>query len=341
MKKLFTLALALLGFAGVSNAATVDDLKVCEHSLVFCCQDYVSGGRTKGALFGNGFFLDVTGGSVGTKGCFALEDYYDGKYAGYTTPSQSLRLKNQQDVIAMKITAGSKLIILGEKHASRGPRIHTVASVLDSGELAASTNTAETNGIFEWVADDDRTIYIGSNNDYFISWIVVEANEAPGTPSVTVSDQAYDGNKNLWFREVTCKPNAAQEDGGDPIETFVTYTTDGTAPTLDSPIYDQPIVCYDNTTVKFQAYYNWGNPTDATEDDKIAGADVETYVDFKFNAPAIAAKGANVTITSEYAGKGATNYYILNGGEAKEGDATSLEESTTVNAYTVINHSPL
>ena len=69
MKKLFTLALALMGFAGVVNAATVDDIAVCKHSYVLCFDDWDNNGGGKpgkGQLFGNGFFLDVTGGSVST-----------------------------------------------------------------------------------------------------------------------------------------------------------------------------------------------------------------------------------------------------------------------------------
>ena len=41
MKKIFTLALALMGFAGVSNAATVDDLAVLKHSYVLVGDDVV------------------------------------------------------------------------------------------------------------------------------------------------------------------------------------------------------------------------------------------------------------------------------------------------------------
>jgi hypothetical protein len=69
MKKIFTLALALMGFAGATNAASVTDIKVCKHSYVLVCDDYTNNGtgsRTKGGLFGDDYFLDVTGGSVAT-----------------------------------------------------------------------------------------------------------------------------------------------------------------------------------------------------------------------------------------------------------------------------------
>ena len=84
------------------------------------------------------------------------------------------------------------------------------------------------------------TIYIGSyNGDMFVSYVIVEANEAPGTPSVKVGDQTYEDG--LWFREVTCKANDATEEGSDEkIPTIVTYTTDGSAPTAASPVYTAP-----------------------------------------------------------------------------------------------------
>ena len=60
MKKFFTLAFALLGFAGVSNAATVDDIAVCKHSYVFVADDVTNNGTVKPAkntLVGDGFIL--------------------------------------------------------------------------------------------------------------------------------------------------------------------------------------------------------------------------------------------------------------------------------------------
>ena len=86
-------------------------------------------------------------------------------------------------------------------------------------------------------------------------------------------------------------------------------------------------------TVKFQAFMDFGDGTPA--DDFIAdGADNEGNVSFSFNAPAISAEGANVTITSEY--DGAKNFYKLNGADATEGSSFTLAESATVEAYSQI-----
>jgi len=343
MKKIFTLALALLGFAGVASAATVDDIAVCKHSYVLKFGDYINGGKPgKGNLFGDGYFLDVTGGSVGTKGSVDLADetFCDGKYikyAEYGKNSSTWRLKNGQDVIAMRVTAGSKIIILGEKHASRGPQITDKApsgNKMQGTVLGTSKNTQETGGAFEWTADDDRLIYIGSDGgDYYVSYLIVEAKEVPGTPTVKVGPQTYEDG--LWFREVTCKANPAVEEGGDEaIPTVVTYTTDGSTPTAASPKYTEPIKCYKDMTVKFQAFVDLFGTGEITDDGKCDGADNEGNVNFQFNAPAINVDGAHVTVVSEY--EDVQNYISLNGAEAEALNEIELSESATVSAYSEI-----
>ena len=360
MKKIFTLALAFMGLATVANAATIDDVQVCKHSYVLCFDDWDGAGTAKpgkGQLFGNGYFLDVTGGSVATnKGKVNLSvvneaddnhvtQYIADKY-GADYPDDhfnSWRLKNAQDVIAMKVTAKTKLIFFLQGNNKEGkdariPKIATDAALTNALNAAPGEDHPKTDAGFryEWIADDDYTIYIGSyNGDTFFSFLIVEANEAPGTPTVKVGDQTFEGG--LWFREVTCKANPATEEGSEEqIPTIVTYTTDGTAPTASSPIYTEPIKCYTNMTVKFQAFLDLNGGASASEDFICDGADVEANVDFRFDAPVIEANGANVTITSPYEGQGATNFYKLNDGEAAAGSSFTLTESATVTAYTEI-----
>lgn len=359
MKKIFTLALALLGFAGVANAASVDDVAVCKHSYVLCFDDWDGNGSAKpgkGQLFGNGFFLDVTGGSVATnKGKVNLSvvneaddnhvtQYIADKY-GADYPDDhfnSWRLKNAQDVIAMKVTAKSKLIFFlqGNNKSGKEARIPKISKSSDLSDPLndapdADFPTTDAGFRYEWTAPDDMTIYIGTyNGDTFFSFLIVEANEAPGTPTVKVGDQKFEGG--LWFREVTCKANDMVEEGStEKIPTVVTFTTDGTAPTAASTVYTGPIKCYKDMTVKFQAFMDLGDHTPSA--DLICdGADNEGNVNFKFDAPTITADGANVTITSPYAEQGGSNFYKLNGGDAVKGDAVTLTESATVNAYTEI-----
>ena len=359
MKKIFTLALALMGFAGVVNAATVDDIAVCKHSYVLCFDDWDNNGGGKpgkGQLFGNGFFLDVTGGSVSTgKGKVNLSvlneaddnhvnQYIVDKY-GADYPDDhfnSWRLKNAQDVIAMKVTAKSKLIFFlqGNNKSGKDARIPKISKNADlSNPLNdapdADHPTTDSGFRYEWTAPDDMLIYIGTyNGDTFFSYLIVEANEAPGTPTVKLGDQKFEGG--LWFREVICKANDMVEEGStEKIPTIVTYTTDGSAPTAASPIYTEPIKCYKDMTVKFQAFMNLGDGKPS--DDLICdGADNDANVNFKFDAPTITVDGANVAISTPYAEQNGTNFYKLNGGDATQGDAVTLTESATIVAYTEI-----
>jgi hypothetical protein len=311
-------------------------------------------------LFGNDHFLDVTGGSTATnKGqvdlsvvdalgedgtpLYVTQDIVDKYGADYAGPHYNwLRLKNAQDVIAMKLTAKSKVIMFLQGNNKVGkeariPKIATDAALSNALNAAPDENHPSTVSGFRWeyTVDDDGLYYFGSyNGDMFVSFIIIEANEAPGTPTVKVGDQTFEGG--LWFREVTCKANDMVEEGStEKIPTIVTYTTDGSAPTAASPIYTEPIKCYQNMTVKFQAFMNLGDGKPA--DDFICdGADNEGNVNFVFDAPAIAADGASFTITSPYAEQNGENYYKLNGGEEVKGDGTTLTESATVTAYTKI-----
>ena len=351
MKKIFTLICALMGFAGVANAATVDDIAPLKHSYVLVA-DELGARPGKGVLFGADHFLDVTGGSTATnKGTVDLSvaggnDGYvteeiAAKYgADYAGPHYNwLRLKNAQDVIALKLTAGTKLIIFEHGNNKSGkdariPKIAKSADLSDALNAAPGEDHPSTVSGYRWeyTVQDDGLYYLGSyNGDMFVSFIIVEANEAPGTPTVKLGEQTFENG--LWFREVTAKANDWQQEGADPIPTVVTYTTDGSAPTAASPVYTEPIKCYQDMTVKFQAFQDFAGGV-AMDAYLIDGADNEANVTFSFDAPAITADGANVTITTPY--DGAKNYYTLNGGEEQEGSAFTLSESATVVAYTKI-----
>lgn len=352
MKKIFTLALALVAFSGAIKAATVDDLEPLKHSYVLVC-DELGARPGAGVLFGNNHFLDLKSGGTTATNKGSVDLSVAGGNEGYVTEEIAakygadyggahynwLRLKNQQDMLALKLTAKSKIIIFEQGNNKAGkdariPRISTDLAQANSLNAAPDeTHPATVSGYrWEFTVDDDGLYYLGSyNGDMFISFIIIEANEAPGTPAVKVGNQTYEGG--LWFREVACTPRDAVEDGF-ATKTVVTYTTDGTAPTITSPKYSAPIKCYKDMVVKFQAFYDY---TENGEPDEIAeGADNEAPVSFSFDAPAINVDGANVTITSPY--EGAKNYISLAGGEnAEEVTGTvTLEESATVTAFSEI-----
>ena len=257
-----------------------------------------------------------------------------------------LRLKNNQDVIAMKLTAKSKVImfIQGNNKTGKDARIPCIAKSVDDIKNKTGLNAAPTadhpttDAGFRWeyTVDDDGLFYVGSyNGDMFVSYIIVEANEAPGTPTVKVGDQTFENG--LWFREVSCKANEYKMEGSDEgIPTIVTYTTDGSEPNATSPVYKEPIKCYKDMTIKFQAYQDWGMGVD--EAFKCDGADNDGNVNFVFDAPSIDADGATFTITSPYAEQNGSNYYKLGDGEEVAGNGATLTESATVTAYTKITN---
>ena len=352
MKKIFTLVVALMGFAGVANAATEDDLAVLKHSYVLVC-DELGGRPGAGVLFGDNHFLDLKGGTTATnKGQVDLsvaggnDGYVTEEIAAkygedYAGPHYNyLRLKNTQDMIAMKPIAGSKIIFFLQGNNKTGkearyPKLSKKADLSDPLNAAPTADFAEktVSGFrMEYTVPNDwgveDILYVGSyNGDMFLSFIIVEAAEAEGTPSLKLGAQQYDGS--LWYREVTCK---TVEAGG--AKTVATYTTDGSTPDHNSPVYKDPIKCYNSQTIKFQAYYDWDDTGVALEDNICDGAENEISVNFSFDAPSIAAEGANVAITSPY--EGAKNFYSLNGGEATEGSSFTLTESATVSAYSEI-----
>lgn len=337
MKKIFTLICALVGLVTTAMADSIKDLPVCKHSAVFVMDVYTNNGQVglesnkiyDGYLFSNGATSKAT-----NKGSVDLSD--DPKYSEYGSHLNCVKLKDSKQGLVLKVTAGSKVIVYHQSHATR---------YIDIQEVNESNYTAkETKTLFkgeinstktEWVADDNRTIRIGSiAGDLYVSYIIVEAKEAPGTPSVKVGPQKYENG--LWFREVTVKRAMVTEEGSEEqYESAVTYTTDGSAPDENSEVVpSDPIKVYKDQTLKFQAFMadDEGNPALFLE-----GAENEAVVSFSFDAPTITADKGNVTVTTPYAAQGGANV-ITYGDEIINGDNATLTESAVVSAKTVINN---
>ena len=350
MKKIFTFAMALVAFAGVAKAATVDDLEPLKHSYVLVADDVTNNGTTATgakALFGDNHFLAVKSLTTATnKGTVDISNA-DGtivteemaaKYGEYGAHLNSLRIKNGDDGIKLKLTEGSKLIVIADcNNTTRFPELATedgktvVAGAETVYQIPVNYNGKDFNlSKLEITVDDGGTYTIIANggNQIYISYIIVEANEAPGTPMLKVGDQMYESG--LWFKEVTAK---AVEAEGYP--TLLTYTTDGSTPTAESKLYTGPIKCYQNMVVKFQAFADWYGG-EVAEDAILDGADNEAPVNFIFEAPSIEAVGGEITIVSPYESQNGVNFYTINNGEETEGNTVSLTESAIFTAYTKI-----
>lgn len=355
MKKIFTLICALVGIvaSGFAQTVTVADLEFCKHSYVLVGDDVTNNGTekvVKNSLFGDGYFFTPTGHDKSIKkGSFDLAEknedgtykWFNGKYAEYGSHLNSLRLKKAQDVFAIKLTAKSKIIICfnGQSKVGKDARYPMFAT---DAKLTTPLNDAPsaesgTVGIstVEYTAPDDMTLYVGSwNGDIYVSYIIVEANEAPGTPSVKVGPQTYENG--LWFREVTVKPAMVSEEGSEEqFPSIVTYTTDGSAPDATSEVVpSDPIKVYKDQTLKFQAFMDFGTGKPV---ESLLGAENEAVVSFSFDAPTITADKGNVTVTTPYAAQGGANV-ITYGDKTINGDNATLTESAVVSAKTVINN---
>jgi hypothetical protein len=354
MKKVFTLLCGLLGLAGTLQAAeaNVGGVKTCKHSYVFVADEVTNNGLDKPnykTVVGDGYFylcgtdkqksVSTGKGSVdlsSVDGELVTEEIA-AKYGEYGSHLNSLRLKAKQDIIALNVTAQSKIIVFYENNKDAANRKPAFCNDEDYAKTWGTQNapvTVELNakglGRAEWTAPDDGDVYIcagGTKGDQiYVSYIIVEANEAPGTPQIKVGPQTFENG--LWFREVTCKAVDANE-----MPTVVTYTTDGSEPTAESTLYTAPIKCYKDMNIKFQAYYDDGNGH-ATEELKCEDANNEAVVSFSFDAPSLTVEGATFTIATPY--ENAKNYYSVNGAEVVQGNGATLETSATVVAYTEI-----
>jgi peptidoglycan/xylan/chitin deacetylase (PgdA/CDA1 family) len=81
------------------------------------------------------------------------------------------------------------------------------------------------------------------------------ADTAPPTSSISCNGSACSSSSYAPPVQVTL---AAADNGGSGLEA-IRYTTDGTNPTLSSPVYGVPLTVSGTTTVKYQAWDNAGN----------------------------------------------------------------------------------
>lgn len=176
------------------------------------------GTRAKGTLFGNDFFLDVIGGSVATnKGSIDLSnsstytaingadvDYLSATYSTYGSQLNSLRLKNAQDVIALKPVAGSVIYVFGQGNNKTGaeariPKFATDAALSSAlNETPGADHPASGTYVYKFEVPEDfdgeKPLYIGSyNGDAFFSYIIVELPQVESLYEVTVSASPVEG----------------------------------------------------------------------------------------------------------------------------------------------------
>nr|MBQ5605106.1 InlB B-repeat-containing protein [Bacteroidales bacterium] len=208
--------------------------------------------RKAGNKFGNDYFLDVKGGTVATnKGSIDISnsdkkaqysaingadvDYLSAKYSTYGSRLNSLRLKNAQDVIALKPLAGSVIYVFGQGNNKTGaqariPKFATDADLkeaLNDGPDESHPKTS--NYVYKFEVpkdkgfDGENPLYIGSyNGDAFFSYIIVELPPVEPLYKVTVSASPVEGGLVSAVQE-------PQQDGVTEVVTLNATTNEGYA----------------------------------------------------------------------------------------------------------------
>ena len=192
-KRLLSLLILVLAIMMPVNlwAQETEELATIESNYVLICDEYTENGTidrgSKGTLFGDNHFLDVTGVSVATtKGQVDLSvvdtlgenlsplyvtDYIVSKYGQYGKHYNSLRLKNAQDVISMKVKADTRLMFFIQGNNKSGtvariPKISKSADLSDPlNDAPTEDNPATVSGYrYDFIVPEDMQIYVGSYN---------------------------------------------------------------------------------------------------------------------------------------------------------------------------------
>ena len=164
MKRLFSLMFVMLAIMIPVNLWAQDtaELTTIETNYVLICDEYTengTGSRSQGSLFGDNHFLDVTGQAVSaSKGQVDLSvvdtlgenlsplyvtDYIVSNYGQYGKHYNSLRLKNAQDVISMKVKADTRLMFFIEGNKKSGT-VARIPKISKSADLSDPLNDAPT-----------------------------------------------------------------------------------------------------------------------------------------------------------------------------------------------------
>lgn len=167
------------------------DMLPCRYDYVLVCDAWTENGTKRpglNALFGDDYFLDVTGGTVSASKRSVDLSIVDGelvteeiaaKYGGYGSHLNSLRLKGSSNVIAMNVVKGSKLILFYNNNGYERYPLFCKYSDMSVPISAESSMSATVDGKLqrmEWIAPEDRVVYIGSyGGDVYLSYIIVEA----------------------------------------------------------------------------------------------------------------------------------------------------------------------
>ena len=164
MKKILSLLTLLLCIASGAWAATVDDLVAINGNYTFIADNITSNGTvklTKNTLYDNGRIFTPTGNCVAAnKGNSTIDG---------VEHLNSLRLKNDQDQLAFKVSAPCKVTFYTQSHSSRGIQVGSTACGTEYGSQTVSTK--------EWTVEIEKAgvVYLSSfSGDFYFAGFKVE-----------------------------------------------------------------------------------------------------------------------------------------------------------------------
>ena len=162
------LCMVVLGVVGANaqTTPTIDDVKVISSDYTFIADDYTSNGKVKvkvapNSLMGDYVFTPNGNTVAANKGKSTI--------AG-TEHSNSLRIKNAQDIIGFKVGGPCTITVYGQSHESR---CFNANSKTEAGtDIAAGTVNSAT---FEFTVSSAKTIYINSTGgDLYMAGFTVK-----------------------------------------------------------------------------------------------------------------------------------------------------------------------
>ena len=288
-KKLYTALFALFGITMWVKASTVDDIKPITATYVMTFDNHTANGTASvaaKALMGD-YFLSVTGNSNATnKGEIDIADAstytaingadvnaLSSTYTVYGKHYNSLRLKNNQNVIALKPLTGSTIYVFGYGNNKTGveariPCFATDASLTSTLNNAPTADNPKTgNYVYKFEVpegfDGSQTLYIGSyNGDAFFSFIIVEIEvhnlfnvSITNTPTVggDIVVQQTKVDESTEQVKATAYPNGGyafkewQNTKGETLSTDNPYTFNITADTEIIALYESTAISVSET----------------------------------------------------------------------------------------------
>jgi len=386
-RRIFFVCFALLGTTICMKAATVENLQPITSTCVYAFDDYTNSGtasRAEGAIFGSNRFLDVTGGSIANdKGSIDITAT-SGKtaytavngaditslsaiYTTYGSHLNSLRLKNAQDVIALKPIANSKIYLFGNGNNKTGeqariPKFATDAALTEALNNAPDAEFPTTgNYVYEFEVPEDfdgtKPLYIGSyNGDAFFSFIIVECPQVPSLYTVTATcspqkgglvtinqETQQDGETERVTAIASVTPGYQfkewQDGEGTVLSTENPYSFDITADAEIVAVYESLAVSVGETpaTVLVKNVYDVTGCVTKGENQLIDSSHDGDYIKFDI-VPTVAGRYSFTSmIGTKNDGMGVTLGYIDNAGnyiESEKKDITNSKDWNSGEDYT-------